>query len=391
MTADKTRFSLVPFEYQSLAHRRAAEYAVIARYGVAHVESDVLADAYMELCGHADCRLYHIPPFTPASRVFVLFDAGSACLVFESRESDWPVTESRIRDELQGRAQLHGAVIRHGDKSPLYDVVEALTCEASRTSSTVPTVNYVFTYFCFDVPHGHLDNCDRMLSLMAEPSLIDLDDSNYDATRRGLSFDDAKREFRSELRDCDVSSASRTYITWATIVAVLSCDSNTSDRSKLLLLSLELRLQIAWNRCFVLSRIIDGIFMGNRVYRLADLYLSFSTAIDSVRSLQSATASTRASRFLDAMVQSSRLSTECDRLQQKIGLLEKFLIEKQSSRNDKYQRVIQLLLVLLAIGQIVPLFFPIPLTRSYVVGDVALGALLIAAAVAILRAGRVWR
>jgi hypothetical protein len=91
------------------------------------------------------------------------------------------------------------------------------------------------------------------------------------------------------------------------------------------------------------------------------------------------------------MVSTSRLSEECDRLDRKIELLEKFLAEKQALHNDKYMRAVQALLILVAIGQIVPLFFSIPLTHDVRIGDTVIGVLLCIAGFALLRLRRAWK
>lgn len=384
-TAGKTRFSVIPLEFASKEHcnRVRSAFAALSPPEPANHHNVLLV--YETVCGRRPHSVLGIA-IGDDSFGYIAFEDSSACAVIESIEAQWPITEDSIRTELRARADLHRHIIRNEASNPLRQLCDILERE-QEGSTSLGLVNYVFTFYCFDVKDS-IDHAVDLLSMMAEPSLIDLSDMESDSASHGTRFKDSKREFLGELVDCDISGLSRTYVTWATIVSINQGDKDAFMRTTSLLLALELRLQSVWNRTFALSAELDDIFASSRIHNLSRLYVSLSSAIDSAKSLQSATLSSRAKRFLQQMVATSRLSEECDRLERKIALLEKFLAEKQSLHNDKYMRVVQALLVLLAIGQVVPLFFPIPLTHDVRIGDAVIAAMVLIGGFAITRMRR---
>lgn len=172
-----------------------------------------------------------------------------------------------------------------------------------------------------------------------------------------------KEIFFDQLVDKDIYNNAELYVTWATLVSVVISPGLVNE-TRDMLVSLEARLQIVWNRCFMISNFADDIFnKKSKVYDVTKFYWSFVNSLDDAKGVLSSTLSSRAGVAFDEMLKTSRVAGEIDRLKDKVDLLEKYLHQQREKTSLKYQRTIEALLFLTALSQLIPLFLKCQCSR----------------------------
>ena len=174
-------------------------------------------------------------------------------------------------------------------------------------------------------------------------------------------------------------------MTWATMVSVLN-SSRLLGETKDMLVSLEARLQLVWNRCYTISNFSDDIFCEkSRTSDIGQFYWSFTNSLDDAKSVLTSTLSSRASVVFDSLLKTSKIAGEIDRLKDKVDLLEKYLNQQREKSSIKYQRTIEALLFITALSQVVPLFFPTPIFSNQLIGVLVIATTFALGLFAILR------
>jgi len=315
---------------------------------------------FMTELGGEGCEIYEITGDYAGQLCLVVQDSG-ICLVVNQPEKEFRLSEEGIRRELVDRNKWHSSVIEGHGGGIVHQVVQDIRAAVSGEHFGSPKVNYVFSFYTI-TPGPSIDELDdNLLRLLAEPSLLDIDDMLSTECGSGVCGNTAvKQSFLNEIEDCDLAHSSKTFITWATIVSFVN--DTDAMRTRTLLAALECKLQLVWNRCYSVSEFIDSVFQEKSSPKdVSELYWSFVRALDDARAVISSTFSTRANRFFAEMVRTSRVDGEVERMSQKIELLEKYIEQRNDRRNRVYQKSIELLLFVTALASLAQVLFPLPL------------------------------
>ena len=316
--------------------------------------------SFMIELGGEGCEIYEMAGDDSGQLYLVVQDSG-ICLVVNQPEKKFLLSEESIKKELVERNIWHSSVIKgHGD-TIVHQVLQEISAAVSGEHFSSPKANYVFSFYTI-TPDPSIDELDdKLLKLLAEPSLLDIDDMLSTECGEGVSGNTVvKQSFLDEIEDCDLAHSSKTFITWATVVSVVN--DKDALRTKTLLAALECKLQLVWNRCYSVSEFINSVFQEKSSPKdVSELYWSFVRALDDARAVISSTFSTRANRFFYEMVRTSRVDGEIERMSQKVELLEKYIDQRNDRRNRVYQKSIELLLFVTALASLAQVLFPLPL------------------------------
>jgi hypothetical protein len=301
----------------------------------------------------------------------------------------WSPSIQTVREELFSRRQYHQRIIADSNNLLGEDIFKGLR-ESRRGKPYRFKVNYVFSMYIFRPTAALTDDEVTAMKTLAEPSILDLDDM-FSASDIGTPLD-----FRSNIpkikhaletiADRDLTPEATTFITWASIVSIDISSGKNSSRTFDLLVALETRLQIVWNRCYSFSELADAVFVHhNYVYLNVDnFFWQLARTYDDAQGMLSATSSSRANRLFDGMLDTSGIGREILRLQSKIGLLDQFVRRRNELRDSRYRKTVEVLLFFAALSQIFPLFFLMPIISSQSLGLIVVITLLVLGLVAIV-------
>jgi hypothetical protein len=352
--------SIVPIELFTKKRSTLVEGALLENKKIYEVDNEV-SNIFNEISGNGS-KFYSVSPLFGGG-VYLAFHESSACIYIEKTIDDWVLNRETVTRELAARNLYHKEIITNSKKSPANGLVTEILSIIPDSEYGVGKINYVFSFYVVEgVVTGEDESSN--LKIFAEPSLIDLDDmlsTQCEDSLDPLNAYEIKTDYVESLSDIDISSNVKTYITWATIVSVVN--ESQVGRTKSLLAALECRLQIVWNRCYSVSEFIDSVFeCTDKPSDVGELYWSFAKTLDDAKSVLSSTYSSRADRFFAEMIQTSKISGEIDRLEQKINLLEKYIEQNSLKLNKKYQKTIELLLFITALASLAQVFFPLPMS-----------------------------
>lgn len=376
-----SRYYVIPIEFFARDRRRKVESAWKAQNLIPL--SDGEFPTFFQIADD-DPVLYGLPSGCPKGYAF--FDGTGGCLVIIDSTDNWVLSEQTIIDELFNRANRHNDLIAVNKQNWLNSLVKNAKSAIGHDDFPEPTINYVFGFYLLERTEELTPDDRRLIKILAEPSIVGIDDMRpcTDAKRTNLTVA-TKGDFLDQVADRDISANAELYVTWATLVSVVKSPSLVNE-TRDMLVSLEARLQLVWNRCYVTSNFSDDIF--NSKSKISDInkfYWSFVNSLDDAKSVLSSTLSSRASAVFDELIKTSRVAGEIDRLKDKVGLLEKYLHQQREKTSLKYQRTIEALLFVTALSQVVPLFFQMPVFTGELVGEIIIGLLFLIGLVAILR------
>lgn len=335
--------------------------------------------------GGKGCEVYEIANNDENQLCIVAQDSG-VCLLVNQPEKEFHLSEGGIRKELTDRNKWHLSAIEEHNENIVHQALQEIRAAVSGEHFGSPRINYVFSFYTITPDSGTNNLDDNLLKLLAEPSLLDIDDMlSTECGACACSNTTVKQSFLDEIEDCDLAHSSKTFITWATIVS-FSKDADAM-RTRALLAALECRLQLMWNRCYSVSEFIDSVFQEKSSPKdISELYWSFVRALDDAKAVISSTFSTRANRFFAEMVRTSRANDELERMSRKIELLEKYIEQRNNRRNKIYQKSIELLLFITALASLAQVLFPLPLNGiSESSGFIIVGTVAIIGSLAIFK------
>ncbi len=376
-----SRYYVIPIEFFTKDRREKAESAWKTQY-----LSALSFDEFPTFSLIADDTpaLYKLPTGWPQGNAF--FDGSGGCLVIIDSTDDWYLSEQTIIDELANRANKHNHLIAIEKQDWLGKLIKSATSAIGSDDFPEPSINYVFGFYLLETAKPITPEERRLVKILAEPSIVGIDDMKpcTDAKRSSLTVA-TKGDFLDQVADRDISANAELYVTWATLVSVVKSSSLIND-TKDMLVSLEVRLQIVWNRCYTTSNFADGIFNSkSKSQNLNLFYWSFVNSLDDAKSVLASTLSSRASLCFDELIKTSKVTGEIDRLKDKVDLLEKYLHQQREKTSLKYQRTIEALLFVTALSQVVPLFFQMPVFTDQFAGEIIIGILFLLGLVAIFR------
>lgn len=376
-----SRYYVIPIEFFTRDRRHKAESAWNAQHLIPLSNGEF--PTFFQIADDAPA-LYGLPTGWPKGYAF--FDGTGGCLVIVDSTDDWILSEQTIIDELANRANKHNDLIAVEKQSWLDTLLKIAKLAIGHDDFPEPAINYVFGFYLLECIEKLTPDARKLIKILAEPSIVGIDDMRpcTDAKRTNLTVA-TKGDFLDQVADRDISANAELYITWATLVSVVESPSLINDTEDMLL-SLEARLQLVWNRCYTTSNFSDDIF--NNKTKVSDVnkfYWSFVNSLDDAKSVLSSTLSSRASAVFDELIKSSRVAGEIDRLKDKVDLLEKYLHQQRERTSLKYQRTIEALLFVTALSQVVPIFFQMPVFTDQLVGEIIIGLLFLLGLVAIFR------
>lgn len=349
--------SIIPLELYTKQNRIQLEQGLLAQ-GRIHKTEDKVQQIFAEI-GGLSSQIYHAN-MQGMSHFYIAFHESSLCLCTIKETPNWLLEHRHIVAELQTRNSLHAAIIDNNKQSPVHDFLQSAQALISSKKYGSLQVNYVFSFYVIQQTSPEPVNKLNIMKL-AEPSLIDMDDM-LSTECDTPTCQEVKENAANYLQDVDISGNSETYISWATIVSI--CHNEESARKTIdLLIALEIRLQIIWNRCYAISYYIEEVFDNDtHVSSVDELFWSFSRTLDDAKSVLSSTFSSRIEVLFREMIKTSKAEGEINRLEQKISLLEKYIDQKNAALNKKYQKTIELLLFITAIASLAQVFFDMPIS-----------------------------
>lgn len=328
--------------------------------------------------------VYDLPEGCPVGTVF--FDGSGACIVIAEHADDWILSENNIVNELANRANKHNELIAIEKQKWLEFLLNAATSAIEQGDFPAPAINYAFGFFLIESDEALTTDDEKLIKVLAEPSIVGIDDMKpcADAKKCNLTVK-TKGAFLDNMIDCDISANSCLYVTWATMVSVVETPTLFDD-TKDMLVSLEARLQLVWNRCYTISNFADDIFAKkSSISDISKFYWSFVNSLDDAKSVLSSTLSSRAGAVFEELLKTSKVAEEIERLKDKVALLEKYLNQQREKTSLKYQRTIEALLFITALSQVVPLFFQTPVFSNQIIGWIVIVTTFVLGFIAILR------
>ena len=270
--------------------------------------------------------------------VWLAFLGTSALFVFQrATEMDPDVgPEERfesIRTILLDRRSLHDHLLSQPQSiigQTLRGIADSLAYEPH---------SYVFSYFVFeDMTRDQFLEWDAQFKLLSEPSRLGLGAGEYDQSVQDVVLDLGLTDGYAT-PDFDISHYSCAYVTWASIAAASWGNAEQSRRTKDMILSLEIKLQAAWNTSETLGRRIDEIIGGDESDVDAHAVLvGFSQALESVRGVVSATIPSRDQAFFDALRETSRIDEKIEVVDRRLLLMERYVERKRALARQQLER-----------------------------------------------------
>ena len=380
------RVSLVPLELYEYRLREKFEQSLSSGAHLIPLHSGSLDHTFQELCDFS-------PKVFKANKhlgtTLLALHGSSACLIAIEALDDWEPTLSAVASELQTRRALHRDTLQDQDEVFGIRLTEALS--PARAAGYRVKARYVFSFYIYRPDYKPDETELSILKLLAEPSLLDLDDMLSSRVGTGVPLTDGPLEPKvrralDDIPDVDLAPDVTTWITWASIVCVDCSVARRQAKTFDLLVALETRLQIVWNRCQSFSNLADAILTGRtrRFKGVNDFFWGLARTFDDAQGVLAATSSSRANKLFAAMIATSALEKEIGRLAGKVELLNRYLVSRNLKRDARYRKTIEVLLFFAALSQVVPLFFRLPLLQSELTGQVALGVVTILGLAAIL-------
>ena len=323
--------------------------------------------------------LYHIPSENTDIQCVFSETTLTIVLTWENTYNDY---YELVNQSLKKRKKLVKRVIEYNPKDknllPLMKLLEEYKeCGLS--------TNYAFTFYSVCDDHFTLSN-EQHLKVLAEPSVINMDDMLSSLNTNNLYSPKTKinKEILKTIRDVDLYSEQKTYVTWASIVS-LTKNQETLVRNHITLTLMEILIQRIWNLCYSQNNDLNEYITNINDYSKdinKTIIETYRILIESKNCI-SATYSSRLSGIYSAIVESSQLAKNIEDLEQKLNYLIVFTNNINQSKNRYLQQSSEILLFLIAIAQVVPLFFDLPIVThnlisiGTVVGICVLGILLI--------------
>ena len=367
-TAKLTRITIAPLEYFTQGRANEVKNRLLASRWRRVLKGPLVA-ALQEV-GDGTMEVYadHDMPEGP-SRRFLVFSGSSVCLVQCSVTLAWSITPASVGQECAARKALHASVLQQ----PLafFDGAETLL---GGDAVWPVNLNYVFTYYVVESKALLAETVLNEAKILAQPSLVGMDDmlsTGTDGPVHQAAVSGEKIRTRlNAIPDIDFGEERQVFITWESMLCIEY--ANRTHTFADLLLALELRLQVTWNRCFSLSSYADSVFADRNAPRkshIEEVYWDFAKTLYAAKEVAASTASARVNAIFQEMSRTAALHDQLDRLSGKLTLLSHFIQWKRDKVNGRYQKLISMLLLLAALGAALPAFFSVPVFRDPQVGD----------------------
>ena len=273
---------------------------------------------------------------------------------------------SLVNQSLEERKRLVKRVLEYNPKDECLSPFMKLL-EKYRDKGLI--INYAFTFYSI-YDKNYTETSEQHLKILAEPSVINMDDmlSSEDLSVRYSPKTKVNKEILGTINDVDLYTEQKTFITWASIVT-LSKSEEFFVRNHITLTLMELLIQRIWNLCYSQNNSLNNCITNIKKYSkeinkiITDTY---RILIESKNCI-SATYSSRLSGIYSAIVESSQLHKNIEDLEQKLNYLIVFTNSINQNKNSRLEQGSEILLYLIAIAQIVPLFFRVPFVTHNII------------------------
>lgn len=342
----------------------------LADLGIAEV---VLSEKERRLIG-LPVRTYSWPSCDSEVRVS---QEGFGIFITETRYPSAHVSDYNALARVLIERQLYHKSVLEGksDICTHYQRLAATSAksESNKRPSLLKGFPYVLSFFSITgLPFEEADARARCgIAALLEPSRIALaecDDCLKPKQEKHIKMiahrisETPPGECARALCDCDISSESSVFVSWAGAVLLGSANNDTTQLQEFK--ALETRLQIAWVMAHyaqmwsrsLLSGQIDAVAVEETRWKIVPL-------LRSARSMTDASISTRHSGIMTALMTSSELDTQISDANQSFESAQEYLRFKERKRAAAYESFVEVALFVLAIGQIIPLFFDTPMWR----------------------------
>lgn len=306
-------------------------------------------------------KLYHIPSSQTDIQCAFCETTLTIVLTWKNTYEDY---YQLVNSLLQGRKQVVKRVVEYSPKDaslvPLLDLLK-------QYMSRGVAINYAFTFYSvYDYAYNSAN--EQHLKVLVEPSIINMDDmlSSADTYVEYTAKTEVNKKLLDSIQNIDMSNEQETYITWASIVS-LSRNREMCIRNHIMLTQIEILIQRIWNMCYTQNNELNDLIT-NIKSQTVDIHAvivdTYQILIESKNCI-SATYSSRISNLYKAIVESSQLKNNTQDLEQKLNYLIVFANSINQNKNRRIQESSEIMLFMIAIAQVVPLFFDLPLLSHY--------------------------
>ena len=306
-------------------------------------------------------KLYHIPSSQTDIQCAFCETTLTIVLTWKNTYEDY---YQLVNSLLQGRKQVVKRVVEYSSKDaslvPLLDLLK-------QYMSRGVAINYAFTFYSvYDYAYNSAN--EQHLKVLVEPSIINMDDmlSSADTYVEYTAKTEVNKKLLDSIQNIDMSNEQETYITWASIVS-LSRNREMCIRNHIMLTQIEILIQRIWNMCYTKNNELNDLIT-NIKSQTIDIHTvivdTYQILIESKNCI-SATYSSRISNLYKAIVESSQLKNNTQDLEQKLNYLIVFANSINQNKNRRIQESSEIMLFMIAIAQVVPLFFDLPLLSHY--------------------------
>ena len=306
-------------------------------------------------------KLYHIPSSQTDIQCAFCETTLTIVLTWKNTYEDY---YQLVNSLLQGRKQVVKRVVEYSPKDaslvPLLDLLK-------QYMSRGVAINYAFTFYSvYDYAYNSAN--EQHLKVLVEPSIINMDDmlSSADTYVEYTAKTEVNKKLLNSIQNIDMSNEQETYITWASIVS-LSRNREMCIRNHIMLTQIEILIQRIWNMCYTKNNELNDLIT-NIKSQTIDIHTvivdTYQILIESKNCI-SATYSSRISNLYKAIVESSQLKNNTQDLEQKLNYLIVFANSINQNKNRRIQESSEIMLFMIAIAQVVPLFFDLPLLSHY--------------------------
>ncbi len=310
-----------------------------------------------------DLEFYHIPSEnTDIQCVF----SGSTLTIVLTWENTYNDYYELVNQSLKKRKKLVKRVIEYNPKDknllPLMKLLEEY-------KEYGLSINYAFTFYSV-CDESFTQASEQHLKVLSEPSVINMDDMLSSLNTNNLYNHKTKinKEILKTIKDIDLYSEQKTFVTWASIVSQ-SKNREIFVRNHITLTLIEILIQRIWNLCYSqnneLNECITNISDSTKNVNTT-IIETYRILIESKNCI-SATYSSRLSSIYNSVVESSQLSKQIGDLEQKLNYLIIFTNNINQNKNRSLQESSEILLFLIAIAQVVPIFFNLPIVTHYLI------------------------
>lgn len=351
--------SIIPIEYFTYSNAKKALKRANRYYASAN-DTDELK-VYNRLMGNPIAYL-DVP--SKEAIVRILFDQTSTCLMVWYVERITNLDFNIAHLFLSRRSILHDTYIRRDNSNPLLEVIERLTRRLPDNYKEIwPTYVFSFTIIQCDENKTLEEHCDtNICKIISEPSMAAADDLLPRHNLPKIDIGEINHDLLRELTDCDLAHHTTTYITWATITCCTDGTAEEFEETRALLIGLETRLQIIWNRCYEMSILVNDIIDKKIKERIdsESIIVSFARAVDDARGVLSSTISTRGQNLFKQMVVTSNIHQEIERLERKLDLMDKYIQRQREQKQRQYTKSVEMLLFVVAATSVIDALVGLP-------------------------------